>query len=314
MTAPRSGFADVESQLGEPGQLGVSATLLDAAGEARDHLEYKAERRFPMASVVKVPIGMAFEMRSRRGEASFEEILTITSRTACPGPVSNPIDRMFYLPWRSRTETQKRLFDFMLVYSDNTSADSILLCAGGPTAISAFAASVGVEGIEIRRSISDLLTYYYDLPAPRLNRSELALVGTRLLTVRRLMRPFRCRPDKERRLVEARQDTCTPRAMTRLLKVVSADPRFERTRDGMRGCVTGAARIARGLERSGQRIRGFLHKTGTLGGIVNDVGIVERDDGHRIVVSVMTYCASVPLAAREEVVAQVADMIMKEFG
>ena len=106
MTAPRSGFADVESQLGEPGQLGVSATLLDAAGEARDHLEYKAERRFPMASVVKVPIGMAFEMRSRRGEASFEEILTITSRTACPGPVSNPIDRMFYLPWRSRTETR----------------------------------------------------------------------------------------------------------------------------------------------------------------------------------------------------------------
>ena len=61
-------------------------------------------------------------------------------------------------------------------------------------------------------------------------------------------------------------------------------------------------------------MKGFLHKTGTLGGIVNDVGIVERDDGHQIVVSVMTYCSSVPLDAREGVAAQVAGMIMKEFG
>jgi len=66
----------------------------------------------------------------------------------------------------------------------------------------------------------------------------------------------------------------------------------------------------------GKRLKGMLpdstpiaHKTGTIGGTVNDVGIITLPDASRIVVVVFVKKSDRPVADRERAIAQVARAI-----
>src|SRR6266487_3603034 len=69
-----------------------------------------------MASVVKVPIAMLIASEIANGALSLHEKITIHSRAASPGPIVNPLDRFYFLPFETvRTHTVEHLMSFMIL-------------------------------------------------------------------------------------------------------------------------------------------------------------------------------------------------------
>lgn len=308
-------FEEHERRLGKHGRLGVSARLIDSGDGIRARIDYRADQQFPMASIVKVPVGMALEMMCHRSELSLRDRLTIASGSSCPGPPRNPLDRIYFLPWRSRrTKSLGDLLKLMIVHSDNTAADAILERIGGPHTVRAFLSTVGIEGIHVKRAISELLAYYYNLallPQAECSRGRMASI---IHTLRQLRSAYRCRIAKERGLVETSEDTCTPTTMTRLLLLAFSDPRFKRTQQAMAGCRTGSMRISEGLRTCGIPISSLSHKTGSLGGVTNDIGMVRCHERSRLVLSILTYGASVSTQTRDQVMADTTVSVIKAIA
>jgi beta-lactamase class A len=111
------------------------------------------------------------------------------------------------------------------------------------------------------------------------------------------------------------RDTATPDDMTRLLVHVWKKDLFTpRNADVLLGmlerCETGKARI-KGMLPEGTRV---AHKTGTLGGVANDVGVMTLpgDLGH-VAISVFTRSSNKPEEAAEKAVAEVSRTIYDYF-
>src|SRR5689334_1061837 len=104
-----------EARLGTHAELGIAASLFDSDGHQKAQCSYKVNRLFPMASLVKIPIAMAFVSAAQTGSISFEDRVRIESSFAAPGPMMNPLDRLYFCPFDgARSETLGRLLGFML--------------------------------------------------------------------------------------------------------------------------------------------------------------------------------------------------------
>ena len=72
---------------------------------------------------------------------------------------------------------------------------------------------------------------------------------------------------------------------------------------------TGAGRI-KGLLPMGTPV---AHKTGTAGGIANDVGYVTLPDGRRFAIAVYTNSSKTPVADRDRAIAEIARALFDYF-
>jgi beta-lactamase class A len=104
------------------------------------------------------------------------------------------------------------------------------------------------------------------------------------------------------------RDRSTPRAMATLLvkiarhEILSAES-CDRILDIMRRCETGPRRL-KGILPAGTEV---AHKTGTVGGTTNDVGIITLpDDAGRVVVVAFVKDSSLEIPERERAIAEVA--------
>lgn len=309
---------DCERELGGTGELGVSAALFDRHGNSISVINFKADMSFPMASVVKVPIGLTLAVEVANRAISFNDKINITSRNVTPGPVLNPLDRLYYWPFdASRTETIERLLGFMLRYSDNTATDAVLSHLGGTAVITEFLSRANIEGMRVTRTIRELLTYYYDLQDTRSSQNDWANLNRRthtiFTTIRKVHPAYECRMNKEECLIESGEDICTPKAMNRLLSKASREFLYEPVLKEMRRCTTGNNRIPRIIGRYGEFVKGVAHKSGSLGGITNDVGVVDFHSGHVAVMTIMICKSTAPMSYRENTIASVASAIIAHW-
>jgi beta-lactamase class A len=262
-------FRTYEGHLGRGAELGIAASLFDSNAHQKSEINWHGERHSPMASIVKIPIGMALASKAADGAVSFNDYVQVASWTATPGPVTNSLDRLYFCPFDvARTETLGRLLRYMLRHSDNTAADAVLRRLGGISAVREFPSSSRVEEICIMRTIQELLAYYYDLPGALQVDGQRPTVLERarniLETVRRLRPVYSCRMQKEEHLTNSDEDTCTPTAMARLLMRLLIQPQYEPVLAEMRRCTTGRGRIAKGIRNDAALVKGFAHKTGSL--------------------------------------------------
>jgi beta-lactamase class A len=111
------------------------------------------------------------------------------------------------------------------------------------------------------------------------------------------------------------RDTATPDDMTKLLvhiwkKDLLTPASAKELLDIMDRCQTGKARI-KGMLPQGTDV---AHKTGTLGGVADDVGVITLPNGlGHVAISVFTKASFKPEEASEKAVAEVARTVYDYF-
>ena len=257
---------------------GIIARSDGVVGVAVKHLESGAETAengdtfFPMASVFKLPIlvevmaeiregrfALADEMRLKPGDQFYDG--SLLSDLKAPGvalSVENVINMMMWL-------------------SDNTATDLLLNRVTIP-AVNKRLRSLGIEKIIVSRTVKELLLDYYLLDSGRyrnLSKDELTAIVNK--TARENPMSFK---QAEKAFPGKMADQATPLAINALLGKIFRKEILDAASCGfilktMSGCQTGAKRI-RGLLPPETEV---AHKTGTVGGTINDCGIITLPEG-----------------------------------
>lgn len=231
--------------------IGVAALHL----EKGSRIEVRANERFPMGSVYKFPIAIAVLHRVDRGTLQLDQKITIEPKDFAPG--WSPIRERAH--GKAVTYTLRELLREMVAVSDNTACDVLLQLAGGGPAVTLRLRQLGVTGLRIDRLEREMAA---DLKKP-------GGVDAYARDVR---------------------DTSTPNEMLELLA------RFWRGEDGlskeshamlvdwMSHSITGARRIKAALPPGAT----VAHKTGTMPGTANDVGVITTANGEHVAIVVFT--------------------------
>ncbi len=307
-------FQTCRKRLGAAARLGISAVLFDRNGERCTDVGFNEHQRFPMASVVKVPLAMLVASEVANGSE-----ISIHSRTASPGLVANPLDRLYFSPFNAvRRCTVDQLMGFMLRNSDNTATDALLHRLGGISALTKFLVhKLHVGGICVKRTMDELLTYYYglqryDVPEGR-HQGVRHRIGTIVANICRMWSPYVCRLNPEEHLVDSGEDTCTARAIADVLTQLTMNPQYAGVYSHMLYCATNRRRIAKGLQEHRAIIKSFGHKTGSIGAIANDVGIIHFNNGQFAVIAVLTCLYKTRMSIRDEEIAGVTCAIVRRW-
>ena len=273
------------------GIVGVSAEHL----QSRKAFARNGDLPFPMASTFKIAVAGAILQQVREGRLALGQMIEIedSMRVDSEIIVSN-------LPHGGVALSIHNLLEIMLTLSDNTASDVLTKTAGGPAAVTDWLRRIGITSQRVDRDTADLTRDFFGLrPDPVLEQLRLAVRENPELETKGDFPnpPFDDDP----------RDTSTPEAMVRLLaKLHSGDALGpEHTKilmDILKRCSTGNARL-RGLLPPETVV---AHKTGTIGGTVNDTGIIALPDGGHFAIAVFIMKSAKPHVERERAIAEIA--------
>ena len=114
-------------------------------------------------------------------------------------------------------------------------------------------------------------------------------------------------------LIRTGEETCTPRAMAQLLKLLTLNSKYALVYSHMQRCATNKRRIAEGLKEQRVFVKSFGHKTGSLGAIANDVGILHLKNGYFAALAVMTCHSAVRMPVRDNEIATVTRAVIGQW-
>lgn len=308
LAAPAAHAQHIEAELER-----LAAIAGGTVGVGALHLEtgrsffLNPDERFPMASSYKVPIAIQLLTRVDRGEKSLDTMIDVRPVDVHPG--SGTLAELFQVPGVALS--LRNLMELMLLISDNSATDMVLREAGGAAAVTARVRGLGITDLRVDRPTSLLIGDWLgieDLPADGNVSLEEFRKKSAALT------------DEQRRAAAQAfdadpRDTSSPLAMTELIAQVwrgngltqeSRDLLF----DIMLRSTTGAGRI-RGMLPPGIAV---AHKTGTIGGTTNDVGVMTLpDDRGHVVTVVFVKESTLPVETRERAIAQISRAIYDWF-
>ncbi|KVU48833.1 PEN family class A beta-lactamase, Bcc-type [Burkholderia cepacia] len=256
-------LAELESSVG--GRLGVCA-IDTASGRV---IEHRADERFPFCSTFKAMLSAAVLAQSVARPALLQQRVTYTRA-----------DLVNYSPVSEKHVgegmTVAALCEAAIQYSDNSAANLLMKLLGGPSAVTAYARSIGDDTFRLDRWETELNT---------------ALPGDL-------------------------RDTTTPAAMAasmRVLMVGDALPAAQRAQlvAWMRGNKVGDKRLRAGVP-AGWTVG---DKTGTGDyGTTNDAGVVWPPSRAPIAVAVYYTQARADARSKDDVIASVARIVVQAFG
>ncbi|GIW51160.1 MAG: beta-lactamase [Gemmatimonadales bacterium] len=285
------------------GKVGLAALHLETGRAAY----LNPDEPFPMASTYKVPIAVELLTRVERGEVGLDTLIELRPQDLHPG--SGTLTELFDDP--GVILSLRNLLELMLLISDNSATDIVLRVAGGPQAVTQRMRRLGIDGIRVDRPTIQLIADWIGIdklpPEPEWTPS---LFGELARGV-----PDSVRAAAARRFDQDPRDTATPRAMTSLLAKIwrgeaLGDSATALLLDIMRRSTTGAGRI-KGMLHPDVIVS---HKTGTIGGTTNDVGIITLPDGAgHVALSVFIKGSTLTVEQRERVIAHLARAVYDYF-
>jgi beta-lactamase class A len=281
------GIAAARSTTPEPLQVEaqrLAALLPGELGAAIVHLEsgrsvyLNADHPFPMASTMKVPVAVHILKLVDEGKLSLQQQVTLGADDVYP-EMGGPMD--LHLSAGSAI-TVRDLLHMMITVSDNNATDILIRLGGGTTAVNARMQALGISGMRVDRYIWELLANYRGNAA-----SQAKPIGPAAYAeLSRSERSEELRRSHTTAWNADPRDTSSARAMALLLeKVWKGDvltPASTRVlQDIMRDTRTGTARLPGMLPKDTP----VAHKTGTVGDVINDVGVITLPGGrgHAIV-------------------------------
>lgn len=282
--------------------VGLSALHLESGRS----VQVRGNEAFPLASAFKVPIAVQIMMLVDQGKLSLDKMIPLAAQDLHPG--SGTLSELFFHPGVSLSVAN--LMELMLVISDNSAADILLRESGGALAVTERMHQLGLN-IRIDRNTAVLISDW----------SGVRTLPPESQWKREMWEPLYDavseRDHMAARRAETRslKDTATPDEMTRLLAQVWKKELFtaasaEFLNGVLERCQTGKARI-KGLLPQGTPV---AHKTGTLGGVANDTGVITLPSGGgHVVLSVFTKGAAKGQENAEKAIAEVARTVYDYF-
>jgi beta-lactamase class A len=254
-----------------PGVLGVGLGNL----ESGEHFTFEGDRRFPMQSVFKLPLGAAVLAEVDAGRLALSEVMTVTDETL--SPFWSPIAQAY--PARS-AYTAEEMLTAAVRDSDNTAADMLMKRIGGPGAATAWLNAQRIFEIRVDRYERELQMDRLGMASFRAAWKSPAAMQAAIDTVA----PAKRRAANLAYLADPR-DTSTPRSMLNFLAKLDAEQLVSPASTRKLLALTlatprGNDRIRAGLPRDAR----FAHKPGSSGADLgltaafNDVGIFVLKD------------------------------------
>src|SRR6185312_3686649 len=307
--APDPSMARLEQQLEflaktTDATVGIAALHI----ESGRYVSFNGTQRFPQASAVKVPIAVQIMALADAGELSLDKMVTLRPSDLHPG--SGRITDLLFHPGVALSV--ENIMEMAIVISDNSAADLMLREAGGPAAVTERMKVLGLDGIRVDRSIAKLLADWGGIRALPPETEWTRDMWDRL---------FAAVPEADHmaaRRIQTRdpRDTATPADMTKLLARIYRKDLFTPTYatklwEVMERCQTGKARL-KGMLPAGTDV---AHKTGSMGGVVNDIGVITLPGkaGH-VAISVFTKGSARPEEVSERTVAEISRTIYDYFA
>jgi len=186
------------------------------------------------------------------------------------------------------------------VESDNSATDYLLEAVGGPAAVTKMLRDIGITEQRVDRDVSEILRDFYGLEdRAYVPFTKVAYAKDPTLITRQSDRNLDYEKDP--------RDQTTPKAMLQLLLAIDNGKALsESSREFLLGVMSRT-------RTGGERIKALLpkgtpvaDKTGTLGGVANDVGYVTLPDGRRFAIAVFTKSSTTPDADRARAIAEVS--------
>jgi beta-lactamase class A len=275
------------------GEVGVLATHLESGLT----LSLNADERFPMASTFKIAVAGRILAEVDAGRLSLEQLVAVELPDVL---VSEGIADIF--PFPGVSVSIRNLIESMLTRSDNTATNVLTRVAGGAPAVTAWVRGLGIQEMRIDGDTNEIIARFFSLPPGQ------GSVNDRLKPL------LEAHPELERLdsqpnppFDEDARDTTTPAAMVALLTRISERHALSASSTdvllgAMQRDVTGLKRL-RAMLPPGTVVR---DKTGTIGGTVNDVGIIDLPDGRgRVAIAVYIKKSARPFEERERVIAEI---------
>lgn len=276
------------------GEVGVLARHLESGAT----LSLNDGERFPMASTFKIAVAGEVLSQVDAGRLSLGQMIPVDPALVLS---SEGIAETF--PFPGVSASVHNLIESMLTHSDNTATNVLTRLAGGPAAVTEWVKGIGVQGMRIDGDTNGIVGRFYGLP-PGGEPVEAQL--KKLIAADPGLEALDSKPNAQ--FDDDPRDTATPQAMLQLLSKI-ADAHIlkpastEALLGSMERCVTGLKRL-RGMLPPGTPV---LDKTGTIGGTVNDVGIITLPGGRgRVAIAVFIKKSAKPFEERERVIAQIA--------
>jgi len=266
---------------------------------------------FPMASTYKVPIAAKLFSLVDAGKVKLDDLITVEAGDLRLG--SGTLTNLFDDPGYKLSVLN--LIKLMLIISDNSATDICMRTAGGAAAITQHMKDIGIQGLRVDRPTLGIINDFFGF-------KDIDIEGR--ITIAEIMKRIKDIPQEEQekmaKVYEEKfnkdpRDTTTPEAMALLLKKIwqreiLSEASSQKMLDIMKRCETGTERI-RGMLPPGTVA---YDKTGTIGGTLNDAGIIELPDGAgTVVVAVYIKESKAENAARANVIAQISRAVYDYF-
>ena len=275
------------------GTVGVSAWRLDGRGTP---VHLNADQRYPMASTFKIAVAAAILSKVDAGELQLDTMVAVAPEKYVDSLV---IAEHFIHPGVSLSI--HNLIEVMMTNSDNTATDVLVEQAGGPAAVTAWLRSQGIEDQRLDRDTRTLLKEFFGVDTSGLSKAEVVELVTANPELAKRGAGAYAPYDNDPR------DTSTPPAMATLLQRIFTGQALSEASTRvltsvMERCRTCDARL-RGRMPAGTVV---ADKSGTVGGTVNDVGVVTLPDGSQFVIAAFVKASNAPRPDRERVIAEIA--------
>ena len=236
---------------------------------------------FPLASAYKVPIAAYAFHLIEMGHLQADQIIAVRRSEYV---IASYITRIF--PNSGVVLSLLNLIEPMLIYSDNTATDVVLRTVGGGEALSNWLGEIGITDLRVDRSTAEILRDFYGLPLPDDPSISFADQADALFAANGWTL------EQERaayeRLLEDPRDKGTALALAELLRRIWAGAILS---NDHREILIAIMKRSVGRARLPARLPAFVlplaHKTGTIGGTVNDAGVMSLPDNAGEVVIVV---------------------------
>lgn len=278
------------------GEVGVAAWRIDGHGP---RILVNADKPFPMASTFKIAVACALLAKVDAGELTLDQMLSVDPKLYVESEV---IAEVLIHPGVSLSV--HNLLELMLTHSDNTATDVLTAAAGGPGEVTAWLRKQGVNGQRVDRDTAGILRDFLDLPP--------GIFSDALATARKADPKIEERGSHPKPVFDDDpRDTSTPAAMAELLTRIFSGRALSPANTvvliaTMEGCHTGDNRLRARLP---EKVT-VAQKTGTLGGSLNDVGVITLPEGKgQLVIAVFIKKSNLSFEARERVIADIGRAI-----